>query len=79
MLLIRYDQEHPDSFLTETLYQYYADNFSVQEASAKLLIHRITFLYRMNKIKKLVQLHLKDPREVAVILLVLSRMKKTRK
>lgn len=75
-MLIRYDQEHLDSFLTETLYQYYASNFSVQEASAKLFIHRTTFFYRMNKIKKLVQLHPEDPGEVAVILLVLSEMKK---
>lgn len=73
--LIRYDQEHPDSCLTETLYQYYANNFSIQEASAKLYIHRTTFFYRMNKIKKMVHLHPENPKEVALILLILTEMK----
>lgn len=74
-LLMEYDETHPDSCLTETLYQYYACNFSIQTASAKLFIHRTTFFYRMNKIKSLINLHPENPREVALILLMLTTLR----
>lgn len=74
-ILMEYDDTHPDSCLTETLYQYYACNFSIQAASAKLFIHRTTFFYRMNKIKSLTNLHPEDPREVALILLMLTTLR----
>lgn len=66
--LLEYDETHPDNPLTETLYQYYACQFNAQKAAEKLFIHRTTFFYRLNKIRKIAPFHPEDIRETTYIL-----------
>lgn len=70
-ILMEYDKAHPDSALTETLSQYYTNQFQVQAAADKLYIHRTTFFYRMNKIQKLAPLHPDDLKETCQMMLAL--------
>ncbi|MBR5995570.1 MAG: helix-turn-helix domain-containing protein [Eubacteriaceae bacterium] len=58
--LLLHDSEHPELPLTETLYAYLCCHFNESRAAETLFIHRTTFLYRMNKLRSLVQLDLED-------------------
>lgn len=66
--LKRYDEEkHAD--LYETLYLYLLYERSILLGSQALHIHRNSFMYRLNKIKELLELDLDNPRLRAYLLL----------
>lgn len=75
--LIEYDSTHPDSRLVPTLYQYYICRFNGQLAAERLFIHRTTFFYRMNKIRKIASFHPEDPEETCQILLAFQLLGKS--
>lgn len=50
--LIEYDREH-NAGLTETLYSYLKYNCSIQNVAAEMFVHKNTIVYRINKIKEL--------------------------
>ena len=58
--LLAFDAEHPELPLAETLYAYLASHFNASRAAEMLFIHRTTFLYRMDRLRKLVKLDLDD-------------------
>ena len=58
--LLDFDKSHPDLSLTDTLYAYLACHFNASRAADMLFIHRTTFLYRMEKLRRLVKLDLED-------------------
>ena len=72
--LMEYDRQHPGSELTRTLYQYYISQFNGQLAADHLFIHRTTFFYRLNKIRKIASFHPENPKETAQILLAFQLM-----
>ena len=71
---MEYDRQHPGSELTWTLYQYYISQFNGQLAADRLFIHRTTFFYRLNKIRKIASFHPENPKEIAQILLAFQLM-----
>lgn len=71
---MEYDRQHPGSELTRTLYQYYISQFNGQLAADRLFIHRTTFFYRLNKIRKIASFHPENPKETAQILLAFQLM-----
>lgn len=67
--LKQYDAEH-NSELYETLYQYLQNERSVQLGAAAMHIHKNTFLYRLQKIRAVIDADLDDP--IARQFLILS-------
>ena len=50
--------------LVETLEQYFLHNGSISDAAKSMYIHRNTYIYRMEKIKGLLNTDLKNPRKL---------------
>lgn len=74
--LLEFDEAHPDIALFETLKQYYACQFNAQLAAQRLFIHRTTFFYRLNKIRKIASFHPDNPTEVFQILLAFAALER---
>ena len=58
--LLHSDAENKTVF-TETLDMYFHHNCSITEAAADMYVHRNTYIYRLEKIKALLGVDLKDP------------------
>ena len=56
------DQEQHTEYY-ETLRAYLEENLSATQASRRLFIHRSTFLYRLERIKELLESDFQDPEE----------------
>lgn len=61
--LDKYDSEN-NTNLVGTLEQYFIYQGNISEAAKELFIHRNTFIYRMDKIKMILETDLKDAEEV---------------
>jgi len=59
--LYRYDQKHNSDFF-ETLRVYLENERNLAETSRMLFVHRSTLLYRIEKIKSLLNINLDDPK-----------------
>lgn len=68
MILEEYDQKQQTE-LFETLYQYVAHERSLVETAKALYIHRNSLIYRIKRIKELIQVDLEDANERVFILL----------
>lgn len=66
-----HDHAHSTSFMI-TLENYFAYNRNVSEAAKAMFIHRNTFIYRIDKIKEILQTELKDSEELLLIQLALK-------
>ncbi|SDK94020.1 PucR family transcriptional regulator [Natronincola ferrireducens] len=71
--LVRYDLENKTN-LVGTLEQYFAYKGNISEASKELFIHRNTFIYRLDKIKTILNTDLKDAEESLEIQLAIRVM-----
>lgn len=71
--LVEYDKENHTS-LVESLEGYFRHNGNVSEASKELYIHRNTFIYRIDKIKSILDTDLKDSEEMLELQLGLKIM-----
>jgi purine catabolism regulator len=71
--LVEYDRENHTS-LVESLEGYFRHNGNVSEASKELYIHRNTFIYRIDKIKSILDTDLKDSEELLELQLGLKIM-----
>ncbi len=71
--LVRHDLENKTN-LVETLEQYFAYQGNISEASKELYIHRNTFIYRLDKIKTILNTDLRDAEEALEIQLGLKIM-----
>lgn len=60
--LLDYDEEHK-SALTETLYQYLKANGSVNAVSKEMFVHKNTIVYRIGRIKELLNCELENEEE----------------
>lgn len=69
--LIRYDEDN-DSKLEETLTCFFEHKGNVTAASKALFIHRNTFMYRLEKIKSILEINLHDADELFSIQLALK-------
>lgn len=67
-MLKQYDTEH-NSELYETLYQYIQNERSVQLGAAAMHIHKNTFLYRLQKIRAVIDADLDDPLQRQLLML----------
>lgn len=72
--LFEYDKEN-NSNLIETLEAYFKYNNNISEASKGTFVHRNTFIYRLDKIKSILNTDLKDQNELLEIQLGLKAMK----
>lgn len=71
------DAAHPGSELLPTLRAYYECAFNAQRAAERLFIHRTTFFYRLNKIKKLAQFDFDDAAGTGQLLLAFAALRET--
>ncbi len=71
--LVQYDVEN-DTKLVETLEQYFACKENISEAAKESFVHRNTFIYRLDKIKSILNTDLKDAEEALEIQLGLKVM-----
>lgn len=71
--LVRHDIENKTN-LVETLEQYFAYHGNISEASKELYIHRNTFIYRLDKIKSILNSDFKDAEQTLEIQLGLKIM-----
>lgn len=71
--LVRYDKENKTN-LVETLEKYFIYQGNISEASKDLYIHRNTFIYRLDKIKNILQTDLKDSEETLELQLGIKAM-----
>ncbi len=69
LLKLKYQDEETDSQLYETLRAYLQNQQSATKTAAALYIHRSTFLYRLEKIEKLLKSDLSDPDEQLYLML----------
>lgn len=60
--LIEHDKAH-NSDLTDTLYYYLRSNCSIQSVAKDMFVHKNTIVYRINKIKELLDTGLEDDEE----------------
>lgn len=72
--LVAHDQEH-GSQLIETLTAFFKSNGNISEAAKESYVHRNTFIYRLDKIKQLLDSELKDPDELLALQLGLKTMR----
>ena len=68
--LIRFDQEN-DSQLIPTLGKYFQHNGNISDAAKALYIHRNTYIYRMDKIKALLNFDFHNPQKMLELQLAL--------
>lgn len=68
--LVRYDQENETQFV-ETLDKYFQHNGNISYAAKDMYIHRNTYIYRIEKIKSLLHLDLKNPQKLLELQLAL--------
>ena len=61
--LKRHDEENQTQYM-ETLRMYLEEHLSATQAARELFIHRSTFLYRLDRIKEILQSDLDDPEEI---------------
>ena len=61
--LKKHDKENQTQYM-ETLRVYLEQHLSATQAARELFIHRSTFLYRLDRIKEILQLELDDPEEI---------------
>ena len=61
--LKKHDEENETQYM-ETLRAYLEEHLSATQAARKLFIHRSTFLYRLDRIKEILQFDLDDPEEI---------------
>ena len=61
--LKRHDRENQTQYM-ETLRVYLEQHLSATQAARELFIHRSTFLYRLDRIKEILQSDLDDPEEI---------------
>lgn len=73
--LLAYETEHPESRLTETLYEYIACRFNAVQAAERMHMHRTTFIHHIQKIQQVAEFHLEDPREHLTVFLALSSLR----
>ncbi len=71
--LVDYDSEN-NTNLVESLKVYFEHNGNISEASKEIFIHRNTFIYRIEKIKSILDINLKDSEELLEIQLGLKIM-----
>lgn len=68
--LMQYDEQH-DSRLMETLDQYFQHNGNISDTAKEMYIHRNTCIYRIEKIKTLLNTELKNPNKLLELQLAL--------
>lgn len=68
--LLDYDQQH-DSQLVETLDKYFQHNGNISDAAKAMYIHRNTCIYRIEKVKSLLNTELKNPNKLLELQLAL--------
>ena len=73
--LLSYEEAHPETRLTETLYQYIACRFNAVQAAERMHMHRTTFIHHMDKIRQIADFHLEDPKEHLTVFLALSALR----
>ena len=61
--LKKHDEENETQYM-ETLRAYLEEHLSATQAARELFIHRSTFLYRLDRIKEILQSDLDDPEEI---------------
>ena len=61
--LKKHDEENQTQYM-ETLRVYLEQHLSATQAARELFIHRSTFLYRLDRIKEILQSELDDPEEI---------------
>lgn len=61
--LKKHDKENQTQYM-ETLRVYLEQHLSATQAARELFIHRSTFLYRLDRIKEILQSELDDPEEI---------------
>lgn len=61
--LLQYDRENGTQFV-ETLDRYFQHNGNISDAAKDMYIHRNTYIYRIEKIKALLGLDLKNPQKL---------------
>lgn len=71
--LVRYDNENKTN-LVKTLEMFFIHQGNISEASKELFIHRNTFIYRLDRIKNILQTDLKDSEETLELLLGIKVM-----
>lgn len=72
--LYAYDQENGTQ-LVETLDNYFAYDGNISEAAKNMYIHRNTYIYRMDKIKSILNTDLKNPQKLLEYQLGIMAMK----
>ena len=63
MELKKHDEENQTQYM-ETLRVYLEQHLSATQAARELFIHRSTFLYRLDRIREILQSDLDDPEEI---------------
>lgn len=61
--VVEYDRENGTS-LTESMEAYFRQNGNISEAAKELFIHRNTFIYRIEKLKRVLDSELRDSEEL---------------
>jgi len=72
--LISFDQQN-NANLVDTLAQYFQSGGNISDAAKNMFLHRNTFIYRLEKIKIILNSELKNPDEVFKIQIGLLIMK----
>lgn len=63
--LKKHDEKNQTQYM-ETLRVYLEQHLSATQAARELFIHRSTFLYRLDRIKEILQSELDDPEEIFI-------------
>lgn len=77
--LKKYDKTHPDAHFMDTVFEYIRCHSNASAAADRLYIHRITFFYRMKRIKELTQLHFDNKKNCWKLFYTMLSKKKIRK
>ncbi len=75
--LKKHDEENQTQYM-ETLRVYLEQHLSATQAARELFIHRSTFLYRLDRIKEILQSELDDPEEIFYLELSLRLLGRAR-
>ena len=73
LVKIRVFRPFPAEELAQTVALYFAEDGDVRRCAEKLFVHRNTFQYRMDTVKRKTGLDLRRPRDAALLYLVLRQ------
>lgn len=69
--IIEYDQSN-DTKLIETLIAYLQNQMSIQNTASALYLHKNSLQYRLNKIESLLGISLRDPEDIANVIIAMK-------